>query len=132
MRLAFVSTVLSYPWGGADKLWTAAAEAASTDAHAVFVAASPLTVAHTNVRHLATPGVVVHVRDSFTQFNGRRARWRQRVQQWLKSPRSLLAALDAFQPDFIFVNQGGAFDILIEDGLVEWLLAIHFPFALIC
>ena len=32
MKLAFISTILGYPWGGADTLWTHAAEAASSPA----------------------------------------------------------------------------------------------------
>ncbi len=132
MKIAIVSCNLHYPWGGMDILCTQTAAAALEQGHEVFTAVSPLVAQHPAVDRLRQAGARIHVRNGFTQFNGRRARWRLAVQHWLRSPHSLLAQLDAFAPDILVLDQGGAFDFLIETGLVQWLRKKQVPFVLIC
>jgi glycosyltransferase involved in cell wall biosynthesis len=132
MRIAFISTILDYPWGGADVLWTRTAAAALRAGHDVLVAVAPVVAGHPRIAALQAAGAVLHTRDGFTQQLGRRARWRQALQHLGGSPRSLTAALDAFRPEVVIISQGGVFDLLIEDGLNRWLAATACPFVLIC
>lgn len=132
MRIVFISTILHYPFGGADKLWTEAAVAAVADRHDVLIAISPLTASHPLIKDLQASGAVVHERTEHTSDKGRLSRWRRWLLRRVSSPGSLLARLDRFQPDFVFVNQGGTYDFLLEDGLTGWLQANQTPFALIC
>jgi glycosyltransferase involved in cell wall biosynthesis len=132
MRFAFISSILHSPWGGADKLWTQAAEAAVADRHEVLIAVTAAVAAHPRLQALRAGGAQIHLRDGFTLFNGQRSRLLSHVRRRLRHPRSLLAALDSFAPDFAFVSQGGAFDIAIEHGLVAWFAERKCPFVLIC
>jgi glycosyltransferase involved in cell wall biosynthesis len=132
MNFAFVSTVLYYPFGAPDRLWIAAATTALNEGHSVLIAVSPLVAKDARIEKLRAMGAHLHIREGFTQFNGRRARYKQFALRWLRHPRSLMAALDRFLPDYVFVNQGGTFDFLIENGLINWLLKESCPFVLIC
>ena len=132
MKIAFISTILDYPWGGADALWTRAAATALHEGHTVLVAVAPIVAGHPRIAALQADGAVLHHRTGFTQQLGRRARWAQAVQRLIRSRRSLTAALDSFQPDFVFLSQGGVFDFLIEEGLNRWLAETACPFAFIC
>jgi glycosyltransferase involved in cell wall biosynthesis len=77
-------------------------------------------------------GAVVFLRNGFTQYSGLRSRIREITRHLCRDSRSLPAALDAFKPDFVVINQGGGFDIVIDNGLADWLLRNHCPFGLIC
>lgn len=121
MRIAFVSTIFGYPWGGADVLWTRAAARALAENHQVLVAVSAMCVVHPRIAALQAAGAELHVRTGFTQQRGRREQWLQVLARALRSSRSLTATLDRFQPDHLFLAQGGVFDFLVEDGLVRWL-----------
>ena len=132
MRVAFISTILGYPWGGADVLWTRSAAAALCRGHAVLVAVSPAVAAHARVIALRSAGAVVHERSGSTREGGRRSRWRQATQRLLRSPRSVVGALDLFRPECVVVCQGGVFDFLVEDGLNRWLAESGCSFSLIC
>ena len=132
MRIAFVSTILDYPWGGADVLWTRTAAAALARGDAVLVAVSPMVAAHHRVLELHSAGAALYERKDFTQYVGWRSRWRQAFQRHARSERSLTAALDSFRPDFIVICEGGVFDFLIENGLLQWIEKRQCPFAFIC
>ncbi len=132
MRVSFISTILGCPWGGADTLWTQAAEAARADGHEVLIAASAAVAGHPRMLALRAAGAQFHLRRGFTLFNGRRARIRQAALRRLRHPASLPAALDRFAPDYVFICQGGAYDFLLEHGLVAWLEERRCPFALVC
>lgn len=132
MRLAFVSTMLATPWGGADVLWTRTAAAALTAGHTVLVAVTPATAAHPRIAALRAAGAQLHHRQHSTQRRGRRAGWQQRLARALGLRSSVLAALDQFKPDCVVLCQGGTFDFLVEDGLVGWLAEARCAHAAIC
>ncbi len=52
-----MSTILGYPWGGADALWTRTASGALARGHDVLVAVSPVVAAHPRVGFDISPGV---------------------------------------------------------------------------
>ncbi len=127
-----MSTILGYPWGGADALWTRTASGALARGHDVLVAVSPVVAAHPRVAALPAAGARLQVRHGFTQQRGRRDRWGQALRRRLRSRRSLTAALDAFRPEYVLLCQGSAFDFLIEDGLTRWLQETGCPYGIIC
>ena len=132
MKLAFVSTILCYPWGGADVLWTRAAERALALGHQVFIAVAPAVANHPRIAALGVAGARLHLRTGHTQHRGRRERWTQAVGQALRAPSSLVGALDAFAPDVVYLCQGGVWDFLVEDGLVRWLEKTACPCVPVC
>lgn len=132
MKLAFVSTILSYPWGGADALWTRAAERALAQGHQILIAVSPSVASHPRISALRAAGARIHLRTGFTHHRGRRERWRHRLGRALRSRGSLTGVLDAFAPDVLFLCQGGVWDFLVEDGLVQWLEETACPCIPVC
>ncbi len=114
MKIAFVSTILHYPWGGADVLWTRAAERALAGKHEVLLAVSPLVAQQPRIAALAAAGAHLHLRTALTQEFGNRDRLRHAVDRFFRTPRSLTGALDRFQPDRVFLCQGGTFDFLVD------------------
>lgn len=132
MNLAIVSCNLHYPWGGMDKLCTQTAAAALAAGDRVLFAVSPQVASHPAVDKLRSAGALIHHRDGFTQFTGRRSRLRSALQYWLRSPRSLFVALEDFAPDLLVLDQGGPFDYLVEMGLMSWLEKRRVPYVLFC
>ncbi len=132
MKIAFVSTILHYPWGGADVLWTRTAERALAANHDVLLALSATVSSHPRVTALAAAGARLHLRSGLTHEFGNRDRLRHAAGHFLRSRRSLTAALARFQPDVLFLCQGGTFDFLVEDGLRRWLAPHRTAYVPIC
>ena len=132
MKIAFVSTILHYPWGGADKLWTRAAERAAADGHSLLLAISHAAAAHPRMVALSESGARLHLRYDFTVVNDAKKRWQERFRQLIGSSASLLVELRRFRPDFVYINQGGTFDFQVEPGLLDWLRRTRTAFAFVC
>jgi len=91
-----------------------------------------MVAVHPRVQELRSTGAVLHERKGLTQHVGWRSRLRQAYQRLVRSDNSLTAALDTFRPDFILISQGGVFDFLMEDGLLQWIEKRGCPVAFIC
>jgi glycosyltransferase involved in cell wall biosynthesis len=120
MRIAFVSTVVSYPWGGADTLWTSAAEAAQARGDSLLIAVSPAVSEHPRVRALRQRGGAVHL---FPQDSppGLAVRVRNRVRALMKLRDPFLAALRRFEPDLVVFSCGSAYDLVAGPAVCDWL-----------
>jgi glycosyltransferase involved in cell wall biosynthesis len=131
MRIAFISTVLHYPWGGADTLWTHAAEAAAGRGDSLFISVAPSTAAHARIVALRQRGAVIFERHPPAESPGLVARVSGKIQRLLGPREPLAAALAAFQPDLVVISQGGTYDLLGLRELVTWLLEARTRFRLI-
>jgi glycosyltransferase involved in cell wall biosynthesis len=131
MRIAFVSTILHYPWGGADALWTSAAEMAAERGDALFLGISELTAPHERIAALAARGAALSLRSypqsaaSLWQRAWRKAPWAA------ASPRRLGDDLRNFRPDLVVVSCGGTYDALMEPALFAWLRSSGIRYRLI-
>ena len=119
MRIAFISTILGYPWGGGDKRWTLAAKACLDRGDAVFLGISPLTADHPLVSELVERGAVLRLRRSNSNFAGRADSIKRKL-PFLRG-RYLEGQLRQFRPDVVFLLLGGTFDALAEEHLVQFL-----------
>ncbi|MDX6766282.1 MAG: glycosyltransferase family 4 protein [Candidatus Methylacidiphilales bacterium] len=131
MKVAFASTILTYPWGGADSLWTTTAESAAQRGDHLFLALSPLTSAHPRILHLVGRGATIHRRDERLVRGG----IKKRLMRWcstLSTRPAIFSALERFSPDILCLCQGGTFDFLVEPLLIDWLKATQLPYVLIC
>lgn len=130
MRIAFLSTILSYPWGGADTLWTRAAEAAQERGDVLLIAVSPLTANHPRVQRLVQRGARQILRTHVGP-----PRWPKRIvrrftpRNWLPDP--VISELEKFSPDLVVVSCGGTYCLSIESALVEWIVSRRARFRLI-
>lgn len=130
MRLAFVSTILGYPWGSPDRLWTDTAARYLGQGHEVFLALSPLTAAHESVQQLQSAGAQLFLRRTNSVYLGARDQLNRRL-PFLRS-RYLETRLAAFRPEVIVITQGATYDALAEFHLLAWLEQSATPCVAIC
>lgn len=123
MRLAFISTVLNFPLGGADTLWTRAAEAAAARGDRLFLSVSAAVAGHARVTALIAAGAGVLVREPMNRPPSFGARLLRKL-GYVRSPDTgLIAALHRFRPDVVIFSQGGTYDLLLHRDLTAWLRA---------
>ncbi|MGH7995522.1 MAG: glycosyltransferase [Opitutaceae bacterium] len=123
MKIAFVSTILGYPWGGADALWTAAAEAAAERGDRLHLEISNLVAPDPRVRALIGRGAAIGIRRAPESTLSVWARGRSKAGRWLGQTDPLLRRLRAFAPDLAVFSCGGTYDTVLETPVCEWLRA---------
>jgi len=121
MKIAFVSMILGYPWGGADALWTLAAEEAAERGDQLLLVVSDLVSPHQRIRALAERGASIHIRTA--KFPSRLKRVWRKAARLAKRPDPLLAKVRNFQPDLVVFSCGGTYDPILEPALIDWLRA---------
>jgi L-malate glycosyltransferase len=130
VRVAFISSILGYPWGGPDRLWTEAASFMQSRGDKVFIGVAPLTADHESVRRLQSAGAELFLRRENSVYRGRR-RGMERKAPVLRG-KYLESRLSKFEPDLVVLTQGGTFDFTAEHHLIEWLEESGAPFVLVC
>jgi glycosyltransferase involved in cell wall biosynthesis len=128
MRLAIVSTILHYPWGGPDKRWTALAEACLARGDAVFLGLAPLAADHPRVEALVGKGAILWLRPGHSAYRGKIDSFRRQAGLFLSH--TLEGELARFQPDMMFLLQGGNMDCLLEYHLLRWCRRKNVPYIL--
>ncbi|MBW8782056.1 MAG: glycosyltransferase family 4 protein [Verrucomicrobia bacterium] len=129
MKIAFISTILGHPWGGADSLWTRAAEAAVENHHRVLLCISSLTATHERIVALKQRGALLNIRPSYPPRPSLAGRIFQRVLRHSSDP--FVSVLDQFAPDLLIISCGGTYDLVAYPELCAWLLATHQRFRII-
>ena len=127
MKIAVVSTILGYPWGGADAVWTAAAEAAARRGDQLLLAISSLALPHPRVAALLAGGATLHLRPRKDVLPGRVARLRHAIGRRVPHETALVRDLRAFAPDLVVFSCGGTYDVAYEPEVLEWLRASAVP-----
>lgn len=130
MRVAFISSILGYPWGGPDRLWTEAASLLQARGDQVFLGVASLTADHESVRRLQSAGAELFLRRENSVYRGRR-RGLERKAPVLRG-KYLESRLSKFAPDLVVLTQGGTFDFTAEHHLIEWLEHSGTPFVVVC
>lgn len=130
MRIACVSTILGYPWGSPDRLWTDLAGRCLARGDAVFLGLSPLTADHAAVRALCAGGAELFGRAANSVYRGARDEL-ARLLPWRRD-RYLETRLTAFAPDVVLLTQGATYDSLAEHHLIGWLHSTGTPYVVIC
>jgi L-malate glycosyltransferase len=121
VKIAFISTVLGYPWGGADTLWTHAAEAAVRRGDTVFLSVSSAVAAHPRIMALVQQRAAVQTRTPPVAAVSRGARLLRKLGLAPSSDAGLIGALRKFRPDLVIVSQGGTYDLVLHPALIAWL-----------
>ncbi len=130
MKIAFISTILGYPWGGADTLWTNAAEAASERGDSLLLSVSPAVAAHPRIVALQQRGAQLCLR---THPAAPTLATRALRKFGFNSPgaEKIFAALAEFRPDRVIFSLGGTYDLVLHPAWLDWLEATHTPYHLI-
>ncbi len=121
MRLAIISTILGYSWGGADTLWTCAAEAASKRGDPLLLSVSPAVSYHDRIAALITAGAIAVIRDPVTRLPSFSTRVRRKLGLARSPDAALIAALQSFRPELVIFSQGGTYDLILHPALIAWL-----------
>jgi glycosyltransferase involved in cell wall biosynthesis len=132
VKIAFISTILGYPWGGADTLWTRAAEVAAARGDELLIAVSPLTVADPRLQRLQAQGARWVRREAPSAVAGWEERFARRLAARLRPADPLGRALADFQPDLAVISCGGTGDLVLEPALMAALRAGRIPYRVIC
>lgn len=124
MKIAFVSTILGYPWGGADTLWTNAAEAAQRRGDELLISVSPVVAASPRVAALVDAGARLHERVPASVPDSLRARVAGKIRRTLgRAGDGLVDELAAFAPDLVIISLGGTYDLILHPDWVDWFAA---------
>lgn len=131
VRLAFFSTIVSYPWGGADTLWTNAAETACARGDQLLIFVSTAVAGHPRIAALAGCGAKVVILDPPTPPPSLRFRFLRKLGLARYPDTGLIAALRSFQPDLVVFSQGGTYDLVELPRLTTWLRARRIKYRII-
>ena len=121
MKIAFVSTVLHYPWGGADAVWTSAAEAAQARGDSLLIAVSPAVANHPRIAALLRRQAVLCNRVPQEMQSRLAERLLRRLRVFPEHRNSLVTALRHFKPDLVVFSCGGTYDLIFESAICAWL-----------
>ncbi len=131
MKIAFISTILDYPWGGADFLWTRAAEAAVERGDTILLVVSKVVADHSRITALRAKGATVHLREKLSIPTSLGTRLARRLRRWTGSSDTEVNALGQFRPDLVIFSCGATYDLAYFPAWVDWLLSTRTPFRLI-
>lgn len=127
MRLAFITTMTTAPWGGSEALWGETVLRALAAGHEVFVSVYDWPTLPGPVAAMAQRGAKIHLRK-------RGKRWRRSgILMRLFYP---FRELHEFQPDAVLINQGSTYDISRGKEFKRLRRALmraeRWPFILLC
>ncbi len=131
MKIAFISAILHYPWGGADTLWTHAAEAASRRGDQLLLSVSTAVTGHPRIAALIGAGAEVVVRNPPVVPASLAARVLRKLGLARSADARLIAALGKFRPDVVVFSQGGTYDLILHRELTAWLREAGISYRLI-
>jgi glycosyltransferase involved in cell wall biosynthesis len=131
MRIAFISTILHFPWGGADSLWTQAAESAMARGDQLFLSLSPLTAKHHRIETLCRYGAHIYLRQPPPSSIPLARRIVRKLGMETSADQKLIAALEKFGPDLVIFSLGGTYDLLMHQELSSWLITKSVPFRVV-
>jgi len=114
MRLAFISTMSGYPWGGSEELWSQAALRLRQQGHEVSASVVWWPQLSPKALELKNRGVDLMVRKP-TRRNLPGRLWHKVQRQFVEEEREEFRWLRLQNPDLVVISQGG-----ISDG-VEWM-----------
>lgn len=131
MRIAFISTILGYPWGGADTLWTRAAEAACERGDQLLISVSTDVAGHPRISSLIKSGAEVVVRDSPKTQPTFGSRLLSKLAPARTTDAELISCLQRFRPDLVIISLGGTYDLIYHSQLITWLRSSRPKFRII-
>lgn len=118
------------PWGGSEVLWSKTAELALQQGHAVFMSTYRRPAVQPQLVALQEKGAILFRRPPYRADVVSRIIVRLKLLAKTKSEE--VKALEAFAPDLVIFNQGGAYDVVHRTDLVPLVLRKQFPYGIIC
>lgn len=135
-KIAFISTMEGFSWGGSEYLWAAAAEHALKDGHEVLISLHDWPEKHSIVSDLTRQGAQLFLRphDSKPSIFFRALRRASQSIPYFTPihSKSLYQSLFDLSPDAICISQGTSFDVSSQPDLINLLYSSSIPFTLVC
>lgn len=127
MRIAFITTMATAPWGGSEALWGETARRALDAGHEVFISVYDWPTTPAVVQQLVSRGARLHRRKASR-------RWRRSgILTRLFYP---FRELHEFRPDAVLINQGSTYDISRSGEFTRLRRVLtetdRWPFMLLC
>jgi glycosyltransferase involved in cell wall biosynthesis len=136
MKLGIISTMHSVPWGGSEELWAAMTEEALRQGIEVAVSVYGWPSSPAKVQALRVLGAKLFPRPLHST-PGRMERLARRAGRFvpgLSKPKAGTSFRDFFEarPDVLCISQGGTYDSVFTDGLLDSLYAASIPWVVVC
>jgi glycosyltransferase involved in cell wall biosynthesis len=133
MRIAFITTIWGYDWGGSEELWANVAEKALDDGHEVLISIFETSRDAKRIQQLKARGAKIVERELFRAYGG----YVNRISKFVREKISLRTGKDLrdvadFKPDSICVNLASTYDILLRPELRAFLGSSDIPYGFIC
>jgi Glycosyltransferase len=108
MRIAFISAMAGYPWGGSEELWSQTAKALAEEGHLVMASVKSWPQKPPQIKSLRDAGIPVYERRVYLQRLLNRVARKLFPKNVYKrfNPRDWSQIL-SFRPDLVCISQGG-------------------------
>ncbi|MBT8038333.1 MAG: glycosyltransferase family 4 protein [Verrucomicrobiae bacterium] len=123
MKIAIISTISGYSWGGTEEVWRALVYCALSEGHQVMLCCDHRVGASSQVAELIDQGMEVSTRP---------ARATGRVTRLLEQFGSIHQELGNFDPDVVMVNAGSPFDLHYDLRLAKSASRVNCPLVYFC
>ncbi|MFH7024936.1 MAG: glycosyltransferase family 4 protein [Heteroscytonema crispum UTEX LB 1556] len=133
-RIAIISTMGAFPWGGSEYLWAVMAEQALLEGHEVLISVYDWSLNHPSIIQLQQQGAQILPRPRFSRFFSRI--WQRITQKilFLKklSSKSPYDVIFNCKPDVICISQGHVYDATFyQSDLVKLLNSTSIPYLIV-
>jgi glycosyltransferase involved in cell wall biosynthesis len=133
MRIAFISTIWGYDWGGSEELWANVAERTLDAGHEVLISMFETSRDAERIRRLRDRGAKVVERELFRSDGS----YVNRASKFVREKINLRMGKDLrdvveFRPDRICVNLASTYDILLRPEIRAFLASAGIPYGFIC
>lgn len=135
-KIAIISTMSGFSWGGSEYLWASVVEQALKDEHEVFISLFDWSINHPVVQSLQEEGAQLLIRPR-VQSSSFVSRLIRKFSRYI-TPLRRLNSKSEYQlvfdsnPDIICISQGGMCDGLYSSSLLELLYLNSIPYVIIC
>lgn len=139
MKIAFISTMSGFAWGGSEYLWADTAEQALIDGNEVFLSIYDWSINHPIILKLQQLGIHIAPRPRFPKSPSLSLTSRifRKINQKISifsepAPTSFYKPVFDFNPDIIYISQGGTYDIVGCPDLLGLLESSSIPYFIVC
>lgn len=136
MRIAFISTMQGYVWGGCEELWFEAAREALKKDYQVIASVGHWCRLAPKLRTLKDAGVRVYFQPLPRSMLGKSDFARRIVSKFRqitsRSEGFAFLPIKKFKPDIICISQANTYDIMRFPHLRDFLSKANIPYAILC
>ena len=133
MKIGIIAT--NEMWGGSEELWIKTAEAAMKDGHEVYISLYNYNPIPNKIASLINQGAIAFVRKKEFLYQKRTLLKKIWDKATFNPPKlRIINEYDHFlnaNPDIILINQGGTYNLILNEQLRELVLSLKKPYFLV-